>query len=379
MVAENGDIKIEVTRPERLREIVRLIETAKDDQVPPKLSRLIGVVGRKAGTDELGALAEKDAEFAELLREVLQESANGTVVVHRSFFTRVKNDWSRKKKTTVVFAFVVISTGGITGVFTLGPDRGSAETPGAQTATASPTTGPPTGGSPSGSVPALPSIVPAPPLNLPKAIPAPPVQQPNNNNPVQVQRPQGESVRLETTASQVRGLPGTSVNFYGTGFQGCPDRGHRTVNILWDGVVTGSAVPIEADGRFGVRFTVPEDATVGEHYLYGQCTDDTGLWARTTYTVTSALVVTANPAKLRGGQVLSVRGTNFDGCPDYGDRTVNVSISAMGLNTTAPINSDGTIVAQFTIPNGTTPNDYDVVGQCRDGGQWARGIFTVLP
>ncbi|PWK89269.1 hypothetical protein C8D88_102542 [Lentzea atacamensis] len=388
-MAENSDIKIEVTRPAELSRIVELIAQAKKDEpVPPRLGELIEAVGKNASADELGARAERDAGFAELVREVVKESGitvNGdhNTVVHRSLFTRIKNDWSRKKKTTFVFLFVVISVGG-TSLFTLAPDRGTADQAGHEkdvAVSSSPSAGRPDV-PPGSSSSLLPPPVPGP-LNTQRNIspnippggnPAPP--GPGNSVPDQ---PPPAPVQLGTTVSQVRGLPGTSVNFYGTGYQGCPDRGHRTVNILWDGVHTGEAVPIEADGRFAVRFTVPENASVGEHHLYGQCTDDTGLWSRVTYTVSPPLVVTASPSKLRAGQVLSVRGTNFDGCPDYGDRTVNVTIDALGLTTRAPIRSDGTVAAQFTIPQGTASNDYYVTGQCRDGGQWARGVFTVQP
>lgn len=387
-MAEKSDITIEVTRPEELSRIVGLIAAVKEDEpVPPKLGELIGVVGKDVGATELGARAEKDAGLAALLREVTRESINGNhnTVVRGSWFTRIKNDWSRKKKTTFVFLFVVISVGGPS-LLMLAPDRGTADQGvGAEKNIAvtlpSASAGRPEV-PPGNSAPALPPPV-LPPRNLspnvgPNLPPAGDPAPPGPGNPVPAPPPPPPA-QLQTTVSQARGLPGTSVNFYGTGYQDCPDRGHRTVNILWDGVITGEAVPIEADGRFGMRFTVPENASVGEHHLYGQCTDDTGLWARATYTVTPPLVVTASPSKLRAGQVLSVRGTNFDGCPDYGDRTVNVHIDAMGLTTRVPIRSDGTIAAQFTIPQGTAPNDYAVTGQCRDGGQWARGIFTVQP
>jgi hypothetical protein len=380
-VAENGDIKIEVTRPDELGKIARLIATTRDvESAPPKLRRLVELVGTDARPEDLGALAETDTRFAELLREVLRESVtiNGdnNTVVQRSLFTRIKNDWSRKKKTTFVFLFVLISVGGAS-LFTLAPDRGEADLPeedkGAVVAQSSPTSLP--GAPPGSSSPVVPPAA-APPSAPPNNRPGGNPTQPGPTNPGPTQ-PQSPPVQLQTTASQTRGLPGTSVNFYGTGFSSCP--GRRTVNVLWDGVVTGEAVPIEPDGRFGTRFTVPENASVGQHQLDGRCTDDTGLWSRTTYTVSPPLVVTATPAKLKAGQVLSVRGTNFDGCPDYGDRTVNVSIDALGLTTRAPINADGTVDAQFTIPPGTASNDYYVTGQCRDGGQWARGIFTVQP
>lgn len=383
-MAENGDIKIEVTRPEELGKIVQLIAAAKGDEpVPPKLQKLVGLVGTDVGPDELAALAETDTKFAELLdavsRESVEVNGNNTTVVNKPWFSWIKNDRSRKKKITFVFLFVVISVG--TGsVFTFAPDRSTAQQVGQEL----PTTAPPaSSGAPTGSGSLPPPVLPpplAPPINPPAGRPAPP-----NGNPAPPQgpvnpmptRPQDAAPQLATTISQARGLPGVYVNFYGTGYQGCP--GNRTVNILWDGVITESAVPIEADGRFGARVAVPENASVGEHHFYGQCTSDTGLWARTTYTVSPPLVVTANPSKLRAGQVLTVRGTNFDGCPDYGDRSVNVSIDALGLTTRAPIRADGTVEAQLTIPQGTASNDYYVTGQCRDGGNWVRGVFTVQP
>ncbi|MFI6096735.1 hypothetical protein ACIA8G_14335 [Lentzea sp. NPDC051213] len=350
-MATSGDIKIEATRPADLGEIARLIATTKDDgPVPPRLRRLVEIVGDDAGPDELGALAAKDAEFTALLREVLRESR--------------KNN---KRKTTIVFVAVLVTAGGA-GWYALVPDRGTTQEPDDKKAASvsSQPSGTESSSPTGGSAPLVPTLVPSKSINLPT----------RTSGPSPTKTP-GPGPQLATTMSQARGLPGTSVNFYGTGYNGCP--GRRTVNVLWDGVVAESAVPIESDGRFGVRFTVPENASVGDHHLSGQCTDDAGLGAPSTYTVSPPLVVAASPAKLRAGQVLTVRGTNFDGCPDYGDRSVNVSISAMGLSTTAPIKADGTVDAQFTIPQGTSPNDYDVVGQCRDGGQWARGIFTVQP
>ncbi|MFS8103216.1 hypothetical protein LFM09_39415 [Lentzea alba] len=350
-MATSGDFKIEARRAEELGEIARLIATTKDERpVPPRLRELVELVGDEADPEELGARAAKDAEFTELLREVLRESR--------------KNN---KKKITIVFV-VVLVTGGGAGLFTLLPDRGTTPEPGdKKVASVAPqASGSESSAPTSGSSPLSPTSV--PPLSL-----TPPVK---TSGPVAT-KTQGPGPQLGTTMSQARGLPGTSVNFYGTGFNACT--GRRTVNVLWDGAVAESGVAIEPDGRFGVRFTVPENASVGDHHLSGQCTDDTGLTSQAIYTVSPPLVVTGTPNKLRAGQVLSVRGTNFDGCPDYGDRTVNVSIDAMGLTTTAPIKADGTVDAQFTIPPGTASNDYYVTGQCRDGGQWARGIFTVLP
>jgi hypothetical protein len=386
-VAENGGIKIEVTRPEELSKIVRLITEAGDgESTPPQLRRLVKLVGTDVGPDELGALAASDAKFARLLCDVLDESitvkGDKNTVVGKSFITWIKNDWSRKKKTTFVFLFVVITVGGGS-LFTLMPDRGTAD--GANESNkanelnidgspASSTTASalPPGGSSSPRPPLLPPLV--PPVNQPPGGNPAPGPGPTTPGPT---RAQTAPVQLATTLDQARGLPGVYVNFYGTGYKGCP--GTRTVTILWDGAATGETAQIEGDGRFGARVLVPENASVGEHHFYGQCTGDAGLWARTTYTVSPPLVVTATPAKLKAGQVLSVRGTNFDGCPDYGDRTVNVTIDALGLTTRAPIKPDGTVDAQFTIPPGTASNDYYVTGQCRDGGQWARGIFTVQP
>jgi hypothetical protein len=350
-VPTSGDIKIEVTRPAELGEIARLIAAAKEErQVPPRLRRLVEIVGDDAGPDELTAFAARDAEFAQLLRDVLRESR--------------KNN---KKKTTIVFVAVLVTAGGA-GLFTLMPDRGTAQDPGdTRTTTVAPQ---PTGdqsSAPTGSSPALePTLVPSISIKLPTGTSGP-----------STTKPQGSAPQLATTVSQSRGLPGTSVNFYGTGYNACP--GSRTVDLLWDGAATGETAQIEADGRFGARVTVPEGASVGDHHFSGRCKDDAGLAAQATYTVSPPLVVTATPAKLKAGQVLSVRGTNFDGCPDYGDRTVNVSLDALGMTTRVPIKQDGTVDAQFTIPPGTAANDYYVTGQCRDGGQWARGIFTVQP
>ncbi|MEU3651069.1 hypothetical protein AB0E59_47470 [Lentzea sp. NPDC034063] len=350
-MATDGDIKIEVTRPVELGEVVRLIAEAKDGPVPPRLRRLVEIVGEDAGPDELAARAAKDAEFTELLREVLRESR--------------KNN---KRKTTIVVVAVLV-TAGSAGLFTLLPGRDPGRGPdGTKPAAVAPQSPSSESGVPTGSNAQLlpPPLVPSSPLTLP----------PRTSTSPAAKTP-GPASPLAATMSQTRGLPGTSVNFYGTGYNACP--GRRTVNVLWDGGVVESAVPIEQDGRFGVRVTVPENSSTGDHQLSGQCTDDAALTGQATFTVSPPLVVTASPNKLRSGQVLSVRGTNYDGCPDYGSGSVNVSISAMGLNTTASIKADGTFDAQFTIPQGAGPNDYDVVGQCQDGGQWARGIFTVLP
>ncbi|MFD4643823.1 hypothetical protein ACFWN2_41395 [Lentzea sp. NPDC058436] len=347
-----GDIRIEVTGAADLGEVARLIAAARDDgPVPPRLRELVDIVGEDAGPDELETRAAKDAEFTALLHEVLRESRKGG-----------------KKRTTIVVVAVLLVTAGTLGAITLLPGR-TPEPPSENRHSAVVTTPPPdTGtGAPTGSgAPLVPPLIPSSRTTPPTAT--------STSTPTKTPEPRSS---LATTASQTRGLPGTSVNFYGTGYNACP--GSRTVNVLWDGAVVESAVPVEQDGRFGVRVTVPESASTGDHQLAGQCAGDSALTGRTTFTVSPPLVVTASPNKLRSGQVLSVRGRNYDGCPDYGTRSVSVSISAMGLSTTAPIKADGTFDAQFTIPPGTGANDYDVVGQCQDGGQWARGIFTVLP
>jgi hypothetical protein len=94
------------------------------------------------------------------------------------------------------------------------------------------------------------------------------------------------SAPLAVTADQNGVLPGSSFNVTGTGYGSCPDFGDRTVNVLWDGASTGVTVPIQSDGTFAARVTVPSSAAAGGHFVYGQCVDG-GQWARTAFTVTS--------------------------------------------------------------------------------------------
>ena len=45
---------------------------------------------------------------------------------------------------------------------------------------------------------------------------------------------------------------------------------------------------------------------------------------------------------------------------------------------TAPIRSDGTFAATFTVPaDALAHNDYYVYGRCQAGGEYARTLFTV--
>jgi hypothetical protein len=304
-------------------------------------------------------------------------SGTGNQMARTSWFTRIRNDWSGKRKAACVFLSVTVVTGGATTVLVLlGPE------PPAEGRSAPRSTTTPQHDRPSTDLPAV-----RPPEPTPTTRPVPSGSRPGNgvDRPSTTtnggQEPQdGTTARtrqLATTADQPSGLPGTSLNFYGTGYDGCPDYGSRTVDVLWDGYGTGITAPIEPDGRFGIRFTVPESAGTGTHYLYGRCVDG-GEWARTEFAVTPPLALTTSPTRGSAGTSVTVHGTEYGGCPDYGNRAVNVIWEGTGISASAPIEADGTFTVTFTVP-ATNPGDYYLTGQCQDGGQWTRTIFTVTP
>ncbi|MGW3999379.1 hypothetical protein ACWEF6_38300 [Amycolatopsis sp. NPDC004772] len=364
--------------------------------------------GEETLTAELAARAGADAGFARSLAELLREyrpqdvdqkaqardgdavvlNGNGTVVT-RSWFTRIKKVVSRNKKLSLVFLSITLSCGGT--VFLLAPhdDSGTVATQPKSDGVTSITSTVPQAPS---SVPVLPTqdlpVLPAPGTGDDGGNPAPgggtrpPLtggQVPTGQVPGTTTPKTGATTaqpRLATTTDLAKGLPGTSVNFSGTGYTACPAEGTRKVDVLWDGYGTGNTVTAGPDGRFAVRFTVPESAGPGAHYLYGRCVDG-GEWSRSTFTVTPPLQVTTTPARGRAGSSVQVHGTQYGGCPDYGDRSVNVLWDGAAIGTAVPIRADGTFTATVTVPAGT--GDHYVTGQCRDGGQWARTIFTVTP
>jgi hypothetical protein len=181
---------------------------------------------------------------------------------------------------------------------------------------------------------------------------------------------------LAVTADQNGVLPGSSFTLTGTGYDSCPDFGDRTVNVLWDGAGTGVTVPILSDGTFVARVSVPGSAAPGGHFVYGQCVDG-GQWARTAFTVAGPLSVAVVPGSGAVGTALTVHGSGYSGCPNYGHRTVNVLWDGAGTGVTVPIQSDGTFVARVSVPGSAAPGGHFVYGQCVDGGQWARTTFTV--
>ncbi len=363
--------------------------------------------GEETLSAELAVRVGADAEFARGLAELLREyrpqdvdqkakardgdavvlNGNGTVVT-RSWFTRIKKVVSRNKKLSLVFLSITVTCGGT--VFLLAPhdDGGTATTrpePGRVTSARSTVPSPP------------PSSVPVLPTEDLPALPPPGTGDDGGRAPEGARPPAtGGRVttgqvpvtttprtgattaqpRLATTTDLAKGLPGTAVNFYGTGYTACPAEGSRKVDVLWDGYGTGNTVTAEPDGRFAVRFTVPESAGPGAHYLYGRCVDG-GEWSRSTFTVTPPLEVTTTPARGRAGSSVQVHGAQYGGCPDYGDRSVNVLWDGAAIGTAVPIRADGTFTATITVP--AAMGDHYVYGQCRDGGQWARTIFTVGP
>jgi hypothetical protein len=49
-----------------------------------------------------------------------------------------------------------------------------------------------------------------------------------------------------------------------------------------------------------------------------------------------------------------------------------------GIGVTAPIRSDGTFSATFTVPTDALHgNNYTVYGRCQDGGEYGTAPFTV--
>lgn len=187
---------------------------------------------------------------------------------------------------------------------------------------------------------------------------------------------QGLSVHPEPA----RGLPGIEITLRGTGYGACPDYGNRAVNVLWDGYGTGVSAPISSDGMFSTSFLIPADARPGDHWVYGQCQDG-GDWARAVVTVTApvSLAVTLSSTTGAPGSEVTVRGSGFDTCPDYGTRRADVLWDGYATGVSVPIGADGTFTASFPVPADAAGGEHLVYGRCVDGGEWARATFAVVP
>jgi hypothetical protein len=185
---------------------------------------------------------------------------------------------------------------------------------------------------------------------------------------------------LSITLNPTSGLPGSSVTVNGKGYDACPDFGHRTVDVLWDGHGIGVTAPIRSDGTFSATFAVPNSPVSGNHTVYGRCQDG-GEYATAIYTTgipPGTLVVSLNPNHGPAGTSVSISGHGYNACPNYGHRTVDVLWNGHATGVTAPIRSDGTFSATFTVPaNALHGNSYTVYGRCQDGGEYGTAPFTV--
>ncbi|WP_219152370.1 FGLLP motif-containing membrane protein [Amycolatopsis sp. TNS106] len=185
---------------------------------------------------------------------------------------------------------------------------------------------------------------------------------------------------LSVQSNPARSLPGTAITLRGNGYEACPDYGNRTVSVLWDGHGTGVSAPISSNGTFSTSFLIPAGTPVGDHWVYGQCQDG-GDWARAVVKVTApvSLAVTLSSTAGAPGSKVTVRGSGFDTCPDYGTRRADVLWDGYGTGVAVPIGANGTFTASLPVPADAAGGEHLVYGRCVDGGEWARAPFSVVP
>ncbi|MFF2267441.1 choice-of-anchor G family protein [Cellulosimicrobium cellulans] len=129
-------------------------------------------------------------------------------------------------------------------------------------------------------------------------------------------------------------------------------------------IATLSDVPTDGDGGFTTPITVPVDTTPGDYVVVG-IDDTTETEAETPLTVEAAAIeptITVDPTTANPGDEVTVDGTGYTP-----DATVTVEIrdgSGTVIETVenVPTDGDGNFTTPITVPAGTTPGDYTVVG-----------------
>ncbi|MBM7820393.1 5-hydroxyisourate hydrolase-like protein (transthyretin family) [Cellulosimicrobium cellulans] len=157
---------------------------------------------------------------------------------------------------------------------------------------------------------------------------------------------------------------GTPTTVTGTGYT--PD---STVTVeIRDGegtvITTLTDVPTDADGGFTTPVTVPVDTAPGDYTVVG-IDDTTSTEAETALAVTAAALtpsVTVDPTTANPGDDVTVDGTGYTP-----DSTVTVEIrdesgAVVATLGDVPTDGDGNFTTPISVPAGTTPGDYTVVG-----------------
>jgi hypothetical protein len=302
------------------RSALDFVRVRPDD--PARQQALAAELDRLVAADRTFARAVGDCAGGDMIE------ATGSNVVNRSWFSRIDNS-RRRRITLLCLSLTVVGTA--TAVLLL-PGTPVSEQPAREDRVTEVPKGETSVTPSAGSVQALPAARPDPagpgdgarptgtrpsgtrPTGVASTSSVPVSSVPTGTVPEQTPDSTAAATRLDLA----KGLPGTSANVYGTGYEGCD-----TVRVLWDGQDTGVTTGVAPDGTFAARFTVPESAAAGTHDVHGRCAS--GESARSVFTVSAPPVVAVDPARGRAGSAVTVRGTGFDGCPDYGGGTVAVA------------------------------------------------------
>ncbi|MFD4991506.1 choice-of-anchor G family protein [Cellulosimicrobium cellulans] len=129
-------------------------------------------------------------------------------------------------------------------------------------------------------------------------------------------------------------------------------------------VATLTDVPTDGEGGFTTPITVPADSAAGDYVVVG-IDDTTTTEAETPLTVEAAAIeptITVDPTTANPGDEVTVDGTGYTP-----DSTVTVEIrdgsgTVIATVEDVPTDGEGTFTSPITVPEGTTPGDYVVVG-----------------
>ncbi|GED11348.1 choice-of-anchor G family protein [Cellulosimicrobium cellulans] len=157
---------------------------------------------------------------------------------------------------------------------------------------------------------------------------------------------------------------GTATTVTGTGYT--PD---ATVTVevrdtTGTAVATLTGVPTDGDGGFTTPITVPVGTAPGDYVVVG-IDDSTSTEAETPLTVEAAAIepaITVDPTTANPGDEVTVDGTGYTP-----DSTVTVEIrdesgAVIATVEDVPTDGEGGFTSPITVPAGTTPGDYTVVG-----------------
>lgn len=170
------------------------------------------------------------------------------------------------------------------------------------------------------------------------------------------------------------GPGGTRLTASGSGFA-CGD---GLVALRWDDVPVGDG----QSGTFSVPLTVPRDASPGVHTVAASCSNDPGIGARQSFTVTDSAPPDTQPAALAvapdsglAGDRVRVTGGRFS-CAD-GSQNVQLSWDDGPPVSTVPTDASGRLDTLVSVPAGSASGDHTLRAACADGTSPASAGFTV--